>query len=145
MSKVANPDLEKEIEDYQQEENEHNEPTHEVLEELATDISRRWLGGYAGLETLPGIIGTAMLGISTAEMVLSTAVRMSVLYAWKGPGPWMAAAVWGTAFQVIIMPDRWALEWGQSQGEVIARAMEAKVGGANLPIDGGGTGSNSKN
>jgi len=53
---------------------------------------------YAGLESLPGIIGTAMLGVSTVEMVLSTAVRMSVLYAWKGPGPWMAAAVWGTAF-----------------------------------------------
>jgi hypothetical protein len=140
MGKVASPDLEKEIEDHQQEENEHNEPTHEGLGELAADISRRWLGGYAGLEALPGIIGTAMLGISTAEMVLSTAVRMSVLYAWKGPGPWMAAAVWGTAFQVIIMPGRWALEWGQSQGEAIAWAMEAKVRGANLPIDGGGTG-----
>jgi hypothetical protein len=83
-----------------------------------------------------------MLGVSAVEMVLSTAVRMSVLYAWKGPGPWMVAAVWGTAFQMIIMPGRWALEWGQSQGEVISRAMEAKVGGANLPIDGGGTGSN---
>ena len=145
MSRVASLDLEKEIEDYQQKENEHDKPTHEVLVELATDISRRWLGGYAGLEALPGIIGTAMLGISTAEMVLSTAVRMSVLYAWKGPGPWMAAAVWGTAFQVVIMPGRWALEWGQSQGEVIARAMEVKVGGANLPIDGGGTGSNNRN
>ncbi len=145
MSKVANLGLEKEMEDYQQKENEHNKPTHEVLEELATDISRRWLGGHAGLEALPGIIGTAMLGISTAEMVLSTAVSMSVLYAWKGPGPWMAAAVWGTAFQVIIMPGRWALEWGQSQGEVIARAMEVKVGGASLPIDGGGTGSNNRN
>ena len=99
MSKVTDFDLEKEIEDYQQKEGEHNKPTHAMLEELATDISRRWLGGYAGLEALPGIIGTAMLGISTAEMVLSTAVRMSVLYAWKGPGPWMAAAVWGTAFQ----------------------------------------------
>ena len=130
------------MEDHQQKENEQNKPTHKVLEELGTDISRRWLGGYVGLEALPGIIGTAMLGISTAEMVLSTAVRMSVLYAWKGPGPWMAAAVWGTAFQMIIMPGRWALEWGQSQGEVIAQAMEAKVGGANLPIDGGGTGSN---
>ncbi|MFN9903063.1 MAG: hypothetical protein ACK55Z_30695, partial [bacterium] len=47
MSKGANLDLGKEIEDYQQKKNEHNEPTHEVLEELATDISRRWLGGYA--------------------------------------------------------------------------------------------------
>ncbi len=145
MSKVASLDLEKEIEDYQQKENEHDKPTHGMLEELATDISRHWLGGYAGLEALPGIIGTAMLGISTAEMVLSTAVRMSVLYAWKGPGPWMAAAMWGTAFQVIIMPGKWALEWGLSQGEVIARAMEVKVGGANVPIDGGGTGSNNKN
>jgi len=116
-----------------------------VLEELSADISRRWLGGYVGLETLPGIIGTAMLGISAAEMMLGTAVRMSVLYAWKGPGPWMAAAIWGTAFQVVIMPGRWAMEWGQSQGEVIAQAMEAKVGGANLPVDGGGTGPNNRN
>ncbi len=83
-----------------------------------------------------------MLGVSAVEMVLSTVVRMSVLYAWKEPGLWMAAAVWGTAFQMIIMPGRWAFEWGQSQGEVIAWAMEARVGGANLPIDGGGTGSN---
>jgi ribulose kinase len=116
-----------------------------VLEELATEISRRWLGVYAGLEALPGIIGTAMLGISTAEMVLSTAARMTVLYAWKGPGPWMAAAIWGTAFQVAIMPGRWALEWGQSQGGVIARAMEVRAGGANLPIEGEGTGSNNGN
>jgi hypothetical protein len=114
MSKVADLDLEKEIEDYQQKEDEHNKPTHAVLEELATDISRRWLGVCAGLEAMPGIIGTAMLGISTVEMVLS-------------------------------MPGRWALEWGQSQGEVIARTMEARVGGANLPIDGGGTGSNNRN
>ena len=98
------------MEDHQQRENEHNKPAHEVLEELATDISRRWLGGCVGLETLPGIVGTVMLGISAAEMMLSTAVRMSVLYAWKGPGPWMAAAIWGTAFQVVIMPGRWALE-----------------------------------
>ena len=60
-----------------------------MLEELSANISRRWLGGYVGLETLPGIVGTAMLGVSVAEMMLSTAVRLSVLYAWKG-GPWMA-------------------------------------------------------
>ncbi len=113
-----------------------------MLEKVAADVSRYWLGSCASLESLPGIIGTAMLGISAAEMVLSTAVRMSVLYAWKGSGPWMATAVWGTAFQVTIMPGRWALEWGQSQGEVIARAMEVKVGGASLPVDGGGTGPN---
>jgi hypothetical protein len=132
--------------DHQQRDNERNKPAHEVLEEVATDISRRWLGGYVGLETLPGIVGTAVLGISAAEIMLSTAVRMSVLYAWKGPGPWMAAAIWGTAFQVVTMPGRWALEWGQSQGEMIAQAMEAKigVGGASLPIDGGGTSPNNR-
>jgi hypothetical protein len=115
-------------------------PSREVLEKLSADISRRWLGGYEGLETLPGIVGTAMLGVSAAEMMLGTVVRMSVLYAWKGPGPWMAAALWITAFQVVIMPYRWALEWGRDQGEAIAQAMEAKVGGANLPMDGGGAG-----
>ncbi len=118
--------------DYQQKDEGHNKPAHEVLEELSADISRHWLGGYEGLETLPGIVGTAMLGVSAAEMMIGVAVRMSVLYAWKGPGPWMAAALWSTAFQVVIMPGRWALEWGRNQGEVIAQAMEAKAGGANL-------------
>ncbi len=139
---MAGPAPEKEAGENQEREDERKELTHEVLERLAADISRHWLGSYAGLESLPGIVGTAILGVSAVEMVLSTAVRMSVLYAWKGPGPWMAAAVWGTAFQMITMPGRWALEWGRSQGEMISRAMEAKVGGANLPIDGGGTGSN---
>jgi hypothetical protein len=54
----------------------------------------------------------------------------------------MVAAVWGTAFQMITMPGRWALKWGRDQGEVISQALEARVGGANLPIDRGGTGSN---
>ena len=92
-----------------------------------------------GYITLPGIVGTAMLSVSAAEMILGTVVRMSVLYARKGPGPWMAAALWSTAFQVVIMPYRWALEWGRDQGEAITRVMEDKVGGANLPLDGGGT------
>ncbi len=65
--------------------------SREMLEELSADISRRWLGGYEGLEIVPGIVGTIMLGVSATEMVLNTVVRMSVLYAWKGPGPWMAA------------------------------------------------------
>ncbi len=145
IGEAAGPDLGKEADDDRQKEGEYKEPTREGMERLAADISRHWLGSYAGLESLPGIIGTAMLGVSAMEMVLSTIVRVSVLYAWKGPGPWMAAAVWGTAFQMIIMPGRWALEWGQSQGEVIAQAKEAKVGGANLPIDGGMTGSNNRN
>jgi hypothetical protein len=110
-----------------------------VLERLSMDVSERWLGGYESLGVVPGILGTAMLGVSAVEMVLSTVVRMSVLYAWKGPGPWMAAALWSTAFQVAIMPCSWALEWGQNQGEAIAQAMEDRVGGANLPLDGGGT------
>jgi hypothetical protein len=136
----TDPDPEEDVGDYQQKGEGRSIPPREALEKLSADISRRWLGGYEGLETLPGVIGTAMLGVSAAEMMLGTAVRMSVLYAWKGPGPWMAAALWSTAFQVVTMPCRWALEWGQDQGEVIAQAMEAKVGGANLPIDGGGTG-----
>ena len=142
----AGPDNpEEEVEDHQQGSERHDKPAHEALEELSADISRRWLGGYVSLEDLPGIVGTAMLGVSVAELMLSTAVKMSVLYAWRGPGPWMAAALWSTAFQVVIMPGRWALEWGRDQGEVIAQAMEAKVGGANLPIDGGGTGSINRN
>jgi hypothetical protein len=109
------------------------------LERFSMDISKRWLGGYEGLEVVSGIVGTAMLGVSAVKMMLSTVVRVSILYAYKGPGPWMAAALWSTAFQVAIMPCRWALEWGQNQGEAIAQAMEDKVGGANLPLDGGGT------
>ncbi len=113
--------------------------SREALEKLSMDVSKQWLGDYEGLEVIPGIIGTAMLGVSAVEMTLSTIVRMSALYAWKGPGPWMAAALWSTAFQVVVMPYRWALEWGQNQGEAIAQTMEDKVGGANLPLDGGGT------
>ena len=117
----------------------HQNLSCEALERLSLDISKQWLGDYEGLEVVPGIVGTAMLGVSIIEMTLSTIVRMSALYAWKGPGPWMAAALWSTAFQVVVMPYRWALEWGQNQGEAIARTMEDKVGGANLPLDGGGT------
>ncbi len=61
----------------------------ETLEALAADISRHWLGGYAGLESLSGVIGTAVMGVSAVEMVASTGVRMSILYAWRGPGLWM--------------------------------------------------------
>jgi hypothetical protein len=86
MRRAAGLDPEKEADENQQKEDERKEPTHEVLEKLAADISRHWLGNYAGLGFLPGIIGTAMLGVSAVEMVLSTAVRMSILYAWKGPG-----------------------------------------------------------
>jgi hypothetical protein len=134
------PEPEEDVDDRQLKCEGRQNSSREILEKLSADISRQWLGGYEGLESVPGIVSTAVLGVSAAEMVLSTVVRMSVLYAWKGPGPWMAAALWSTAFQVVIMPCRWALEWGQNQGEAIARAMEDKVGGANLPLDGGGTG-----
>jgi len=133
------PEPEEDVDDRQLKGEGRQNSSREILEKLSADISRRWLGGYEGLEIVPGIVGTVMLGVSAAEMVLSTVVRMSVLYAWKGPGPWMAAALWSTAFQVVVMPCRWALEWGQDQGEAIAQAMEDKVGGANLPLDGGGT------
>jgi hypothetical protein len=125
---MAEPDPGEETSETQSKEGRDRVPTHETLERLVADISRHWLGNYAGLESLPGIIGTAMMGVSAVEMVMSTAVRMSILYAWRGPGTWMAAAVWGTAFQMITMPGRWALEWGRNQGEVISQAMEAKVG-----------------
>ncbi len=124
--------------DRQSRSEEHQDFSREILERLSADVSRRWLGGYEDLEVVSGIVGTFMLGVSATEMMLSTIVRMSVLYTWKGPGPWMAAALWSTAFQVVIMPCRWALEWGQNQGEAISQAMEVKVGGANLPLDGGG-------
>ena len=133
------PETEEDVDDQQLKGGGHQNSSRAILEKLSADISRRWLGGYEGLEVVPGIVGTAVLGVSAAEMVLSTIVRVSVLYAWKGPGPWMAAALRSTAFQMVIMPCRWALEWGQDQGEAIAQAMEDKVGGANLPLDGGGT------
>ncbi len=104
MNVSMDSDPEEDMEDYQPKGEGRSIPSREILEKLSADISRHWLGGYEGLETLPGIVGTAMLGVSAAEMMLGTVVRMSVLYAWKGPGPWMAAALWSTAFQVVIMP-----------------------------------------
>ncbi len=133
------PESEEDVENRQLEGGRHQNLSCEALKRLSMDISKRWLGDYEGLEVIPGIVGTAMLGVSIVEMTLSTIVRMSALYACKGPGPWMAAALWSTAFQVVVMPYRWALEWGQNQGEAIIRTMENKVGGANLPLDGGGT------
>jgi hypothetical protein len=111
--------------------------TPEMLEALAVDISSHWTGGYGDLGSIPGVIGTAVMGVSIMEMVAGTIVRMVK----QGPGLWMIAAFWGTAFQIIIMPSRWALEWGQAQGKIVSQAIEARVGGANLPADGGGTAS----
>ncbi len=54
----------------------------------------------------------AVMSVIVVEMVTSTIVRMAVLYTKRGTGLWMMAAFWGTAFQIIVMPSRWALEWG---------------------------------
>ncbi len=89
--------------DHRQGSDGHNKLATEILKELSANISRRWLGSYKGLEALPGVVGTAMLGVSVVEMMMSTVVRLSVLYAWKGPGLWMSAALWSTAFQVVII------------------------------------------
>ncbi len=125
----------------QPEENPGGRVAQETLEALAAGISNHWMGGYESLGSVPGLICTAVMGVSAVEMVTSTVVRMSVLYTCKGPGLWITAAFWGTAFQIITMPSRWALEWGQAQGEAVLQAIEARVGGANVPIDGGGTSS----
>jgi hypothetical protein len=106
-----------------------------MLEALAAGISNHWMGGYENLGSVPGIIGTAVMSVSVMEMVTSTVVRMSILYAQRGPGLWMMAAFWGTAFQIIIMPSRWALERGQAQGKTVSQAIKSRVGGANLPVD----------
>jgi UDP-N-acetylenolpyruvoylglucosamine reductase len=82
------------------------EIAQETLETLTAGISSHWMGGLENLESVPGIIGTSVMGVSTVEMVTSTVARMSVLYAWKGPGLWMMAEFWGTAFQIITMPSR---------------------------------------
>ena len=50
----------------------------------------------------------------------------------------MVAALWGTVFQVIIVPTHWALEWGEVQGKAVSEHILARVGEANLPADGGG-------
>jgi hypothetical protein len=72
--------------------------TPEMLEALAVDISSHWTGGYGDLGSIPGVIGIAVMGVSIMEMVAVTIVRMVILYAQKGPGLWMIAAFWGTAF-----------------------------------------------
>jgi hypothetical protein len=113
----------------------------ETLDALATSISNYWIEGYGNLGSVSAMVGTAVMGVSVMEMVMSTIVRMTILYAWKGPEMWMMAAFWGTAFQIAIMPARWALEWGEAQGKAALQVVLAKVGGANLPADWGGAAS----
>ncbi len=115
--------------------------TQETLDALVTGIGYHWIGRYGSLGSVPAVVGTAVMGVSIMEMVTSTIVRMMVLNAQKGPGLWMMVAFWGTTFQIVIMPTRWALEWGEAQGKAVSQAIETRVGGANLPADGGGTAS----
>ncbi len=97
------------------------EIAQETLEALAAGISSHWMGGYEDLGSVPGIIGTAVMGVSIMEMVISTVVRMSVLYVRRGPGLWMMAAFWGTAFQIIIMPSRWPSSGGKLKERLLHR------------------------
>jgi hypothetical protein len=138
---TVGPDLEGGTDEIQSRADRGREVAKETLDTLATGIGNHWIEGYGSLGSAPAVVGIAVLGISIMEMVKSTIIRMTVLYAQKGPGLWMMAAFWGTAFQIIIMPTRWALEWGEAQGKAVSQTIEPRVGGANLPIDGGGTAS----
>ncbi len=71
MRGAAELDPGEEVSEARPEEDQGRGLTQEALETLAADISRHWLGGYAGLESLPGIIGTAMMGVCAAELVIA--------------------------------------------------------------------------
>jgi hypothetical protein len=116
---TVEPDLEGGTDEVQSRADRGRKVTQETLDALAAGISNHWGGGYGDLGSVPAVVGTAVMGVSIMEMVTRTIIRMTVLYAQKGPGLWMMAAFWGTAFQIIIMPSRWALEWGQAQGKAV--------------------------
>ncbi len=122
----------------QPESEEEGKLSQETLDALVKGVGDRWMEGYGNLGSATAVVGAAMMGVSTMEMVTSTIIRMTVLYAQKGPGVWMMAALWGTAFQIAIMPTRWALEWGETQGKAVSRRILARVGGANFHADRGG-------
>ncbi len=117
---------------------EKGEVPKETLDAMVTGTSNQWIEGCGNLGSVPAVIGTTVAGVSIVEMVTSTITRVAVLYARKGPGLWMMAAFWGTAFQIALMPARWALEWGEAQGKTASQAILARIEGANLPADGGG-------
>ncbi len=93
---TAELDLEGGADEVQPEADRGRKATQETGEALAAGISGHWMGGYGDLGSVPGVIGTAVMGVSIMEMVTSTIVRMAVLYARKGPRLWMMAAFWGT-------------------------------------------------
>ncbi len=117
------------------------------------------------------IVILVMFIVGMARMLVDILVRAIIIARVRGWGFWMFGALWDTAFQVAVSLFRWAVEKGkegagqirnhaQEEGpgnvEVLADwaaswrrrvygmapPIQAKVGGANLPIDGGGTGSN---
>ncbi len=134
---VTGSNPEEEANEAQPESDEEGKLPQETLDALVRGIRDRWMEGYGNLGSTTAVVGVAMMGASAMEMVASTITRMAVLYAQKGPGIWMMATLWGTAFQIAIMPTRWALEWGEMQGKAVSRRILVRVGGANLPADGG--------
>jgi hypothetical protein len=78
------------------------------------------------------------MGVSVMEMVTSTIARMMVLYAREGPGLWMMAAFWGMAFQIAIMPARWALEWGEAQEKLRHKPCKRELEEPTFPQTGEG-------
>ncbi len=134
---VTGFDPEEEANKAQPESDEEGKLPQETLDALVRGIRDRWMEGYGNLGSATAVVCAAMMGASAMEMVASTITRMAVLYAQEVPGIWMMTALWGTAFQIAIMPTRWALEWGEMKGKVVSRRILARVGGANLPADGG--------
>ncbi len=119
-----------------------DEVSQEVSDALVRMVSNHWTKGYEILGPVTTTAGVVMMGVSAMEMLAGTVARAAVLYTQKGPGPWMLAALWGTAFQIFTMPTQWALEWGEVQGRAISRQILSRVGGADLPADGGGSAAN---
>jgi hypothetical protein len=108
-----------------------------VLGELVRVVSSYWTKGYEILGPAATTAGVAVMGISVTEMLVRTVARVVILYAPKRPRPQMLAAVWGTAFQVVSLQARWALECGERQERTLAHHMKSRVGGVDFPAAGG--------
>ncbi len=111
---------------------------HGVLSELVKLISRQWTRGYEILGPAVTTAGLAIVSISVTKMLVSTAARAAILYAQEGAVPWMWAALWGTAFQMVVLPVRWAMKCGEQHGRVVTYLMESSVGSVELLEAGGG-------
>jgi hypothetical protein len=89
-----------------------------VLEGIARTVGIHWTLGYQILGPATTTAGLVVISIRVAEMLAI------VIYHRKGFGPWILAAAWGTAFQVVSLPVHWALECGEQQAMAIASRME---------------------